>query len=180
MSSVRTTGFQPIHPRKLYVKLLACASGDERAKVTLDFLCGCTGAASGHLFLLCGRGLREAASSEQGETSPDLLLEAERALNRELDSEQEANRTRTMDTPAPGRLEPPKDQLWTSTQGAPFMRHVLGTYHDSTWTLVGIAMLESGAKKVAPLRNAYVEVICNAFIAAGEVPSLSSDATLQT
>jgi hypothetical protein len=166
---VRPTGFQPIHPRKLYAKLLACASVDERAKTTLDFLCGCTGAPRGYLFLVRGQGLREAANSGQGPASSDVLLEAERALSRELELEPESNRTRTIDTPAPGRPEAPlKEQLWTSHRGPAYIRHVLGTYQDSQWTLVGIAMLETGTK-LTPLRHAYVEVICNAFIASGDL-----------
>jgi GAF domain-containing protein len=177
---VRPTGFQPIHPRKLYAKLLACASVDERAKVTLDFLCGCTGAARGHLFLVNEQGLREAANSGQGAATQDLLLEAERALSKELDIEPDANRTRTIDTPAPTRPETPlKDQLWTSSKGSAYIRHVLGTYQDSHWTLVGIAMLEAGPK-LAPLRHAYVEVVCNAFIVAGDVPSQPVDSPLRT
>jgi hypothetical protein len=155
--------------------LLACASVDERAKATLDFLCGCTGAARGYLFLVHEQGLREAANSDQGAATPDLLLEAERALSRELDVEPDANRTRTIDTPAPARPEAPiKDQLWTSSKGSAYIRHVLGTYQDSHWTLVGIAMLEAGPK-LAPLRHAYVEVICNAFIVARDVPSQPLD-----
>lgn len=168
---MRSTGFQPIHPRKLYAKLLACASVDERAKTALDFLCGCTGAARGYLFLVHDQGLREAANSGQGPATPDLLLEAERALSRELDTEPDANRTRTIDTPAPARPEAPlADQLWTSVQGAAYIRHVLGTYRDSQWRLIGIAMLEAG-QKLATLRHAYVEVICNAFITARDVPA---------
>lgn len=175
-NGVRSTGFQPIHPRKLYAKLLACASADERAKTTLDFLCGCTGAARGYLFLVHDEGLREAANSGQGPASPDLLLEAERALSRELETEPDANRTRTIDTPAPTRPEAPlADQLWTSQQGAAYIRHVLGTYQDSHWTLIGIAMLEAGAK-IAPLRHAYVEVICNAFITSRDVTSAQPEA----
>jgi hypothetical protein len=175
LKAVRSTGFQPIHPRKLYAKLLACASVDERAKTTLDFLCGCTGAARGYLFLVRDQGLREAANSGQGAATPDLLLEAERALSRELEIEPDANRTRTIDTPAPARPETPlKDQLWTSQNGATYIRHVLGTYQDTHWLLVGIAMLEAGTK-LTPLRHAYVEVVCNAFIASGDVSRAPQD-----
>ncbi|HTU60812.1 MAG TPA: hypothetical protein VMF89_20310 [Polyangiales bacterium] len=148
---------------------------DERAKATLDFLCGCTGAARGYLFLVHDQGLREAANSGQGAATPDLLLEAERALSRELETEPDANRTRTIDTPAPARPEAPlKDQLWTSHNGVAYIRHVLGTYQDSHWMLVGIAMLEAGPK-LTPLRHAYVEVICNAFIASSDVNRAPQD-----
>ena len=105
----------------------------------------------------------------------DLLLEAERALSRELDIEPDANRTRTIDTPAPARPDSPlKDQLWTSHNGGSYIRHVLGTYQGAQWTLVGIAMLEAGVK-LTPLRHAYVEVICNAFIASGDVKNAQQD-----
>lgn len=151
---------------------MACASLEERAQATLDFLCGCTGSPRGHLFLVNDERLHEVANSGQSPASPDVLLEAERALSRELDSEQESNRTRTVDTPTPSRPDAQvKEQLWTSHRGSAYIRHVLGTYKDSRWILVGIAMLEAGVT-LTPLRHAYVEVICNAFIANGDVNSL--------
>ena len=164
-------GFQPIHPRKLYAKLVSSASAEERARSTLDFLCGCTGATGGYLFLLRDHHLYEAANSGQGAPAADVLAEAERAWSTELDIEPDANRTRTIDTPASAKHDLSfADQLWTSAGGIAFIRHVLGTYHGSRWVPVGIAMLEAGAK-LAPLRHAYIEVMCNAFIASGDVPA---------
>lgn len=170
LSIVRSPGFQPIHPRKLYAKLLASASAEERATATLEFLCGCTGSARGYLFLLGDHGLCLVADSGQGSPSPDMLAEIERAWTHELETEPDINRTRTIDTPTRTKAEAPlQKQLWTSASGAAFIRHVLGTYQDSRWTPIGIAMLEAGSK-LAPLRHTYVEVVCNAFIAAGDVP----------
>ena len=166
-----TAGFQPIHPRKLYAKLLASATAEERAQATLDFLCGCTGSSRGYLFLLRDQNLYEAANSGQGAHASDVMVEAERAYRTELDVEPDANRTRTIDTPASAKHDLPlRDQLWTSSNGIAYIRHVLGTYHGARWVPVGIAMLEAGAK-LAPLRHAYVEVMCNAFIASGDVPA---------
>jgi len=166
-----TAAFQPIHPRKLYAKLLGSASTEERAQATLDFLCGCTGSACGYLFLLRDQRLYEAANSGQGTPTPDVLVEAERAWSTELEVEPDANRTRTIDTPASAKHDLPlKDQLWTSSLGIAYIRHILGTYTGSRWVPVGIAMLEAGAK-LAPLRHAYVEVMCLAFIASGDVPA---------
>jgi hypothetical protein len=166
-----TAGFQPIHPRKLYAKLVASASAEERARATLEFLCGCTGSANGYLFLLRDHKLYEAANSGQGAPTPDVLVEAERAWSTELEIEPDSNRTRTVDTPASTKHALSfKDQLWTSSSGIAYIRHVLGTYVGSRWVPVGIAMLEAGAK-LAPLRHAYVEVMCNAFIASGDVPA---------
>ena len=167
---VRSPGFQPIHPRKLYAKLLASASAHERAQATLEFLCGCTGSARGYLFLVGDHGLHQVADSGQGSPAPDLLTEVDRAWHQELASEPDANRTRTIDTPTRSKLEAPlQKQLWTSESGVAFIRHILGTYHDTRWTPIGLAMLEAGPR-LAPLRHTYVEVVCNAFIAAGDVP----------
>jgi hypothetical protein len=172
---VALTGFQPIHPRKLYAKLLGMASADERAQATLDFLCGCTASARGHLFLVRSQGLRPAANSGQGPPQQDLVSEVVRTWGQELVSEPDASRTRTVDLPTRTRAETPvQDQLWTSSSGVTYVRHVLGTYHGMRWIPVGIAMLEAGAKFIA-LRHAYVEVVCNAFIAAGEVPGQRLD-----
>jgi hypothetical protein len=167
---VIAAGFHPIHPRKLYAQLLASPSVDERAQATLNFLCGCTGTARGYLFLVRDRALYSAASSGQGSPTADLIVEVERAWSQELETEPDANRTRTVDLP--GRLEPDaplQQQLWTSVTGVAYACHLLGTYRGTHWTPVGIAMLEAGAKR-APVRHAYIEVVCNAFIAAGDVP----------
>jgi hypothetical protein len=115
-------------------------------------------------------GLHPAANSGQGSPAVDLMVEVQRVWSLEQESEPDVNRTRTVDVPA--RLKPEaalQDQLWTSSNGVAYIRHVLGTYHGARWTPVGIAMLEAGAK-LAPLRHTYVEVVCNAFIAAGDVP----------
>lgn len=165
-----STGFQPIHPRKLYAKLLGIASADERAQATLDFLCGCTAAPRGHLFLVRDRSLCPVANSGQGPPPDDLVAEVVRIWAQELANEPDANRTRTVDLPTRGTPEaPPPDQLWMSSDGVGYVRHVLGTYHGTRWIPVGIAMLEASAKLIG-LRHAYVEVVCNAFIAAGDVP----------
>ncbi|HET8939492.1 MAG TPA: hypothetical protein VFN67_38890 [Polyangiales bacterium] len=166
---MRSTGFQPVHPRKLYAQLLASESLEERAQATLDFLCGCTGAAGGCLFLVRDQGLSPAANSHQSAPSAELLAEAERTWTRELEAEPEINRTRTVDVVARTQPEALLKDMWTSASGVAYVRHVLGTYQGTRWTPVGIALLEAGSR-FAPLRHAYVEVMCNAFIAAGDVP----------
>jgi GAF domain-containing protein len=171
-------GFQPIHPRKLYGKLVSSPSAEERARASLDFLCGCTGSTRGYLFLLRDQQLYEAANSGQGSPAADLLVEAERAWSTELDIEPDANRTRTIDTPASAKHDLSfKDQLWTGSDGVAYIRHVLGTYHGARWVPVGIAMLEAGAK-LSPLRHAYIEVMCNAFIASGDIPAKPANSQL--
>jgi GAF domain-containing protein len=170
--------FQHIPPSKLYAKLLACRSADERAQVTLDFLCRCTGSARGYLFLGRAHGLCAAAHSGQGSPTADLVAEVERIWREEQEIEPDSNRTRTIDLAA--HLKPDaalENQLWKSASGVAYIRHVLGTYRGPRWTPVGIVMLEAGAT-LAPLRNAYIEVVCNAFIAAGEVPEQPVDAPL--
>lgn len=148
---------------------MASASPAERAQAVLDFLCGSTGATRGYLFLNGAQGLYRAADSNQGPPAVELMNEAERAWQSELDVEPDANRTRTIDMPVRAKTgDSIDDQLWTSNQGVKYIRHFLGTYQSEHWTPVGIAMLEAGTK-LTPLRHAYVEVVCNAFIAAGDV-----------
>jgi GAF domain-containing protein len=162
-------GFKPIHPRTLYAKLLASASAQERAQAALDFLCGCTGSPRGYLFLERDQGFYTAADSGQGTAAADLVAEVKRVWSQELETEADSERTRTIDLPTHIRPDAAlRDQLWKSAREAAYVRHVLGTYHGARWTLVGVAMLEAGAK-LNPLRHAYIEVICNAFIAAGDV-----------
>jgi hypothetical protein len=157
---------------------VAIASAKERAQATLVFLCSSTGATRGYLFLAHEHGLVEAANTGQGAPPADVLTEAERSFREEMDVEPDANLTRTIDVPSGlGADVPLRDQLWTSSNGVAFIRHVLGTYHGASWTPVGIAMLEAGPKLV-PLRHAYVEVICNAFIAAGDVRAKPAEAPL--
>jgi hypothetical protein len=173
-----STGFQPIQPRKLYAKLLASGSADERAQATLNFLCGCTGSARGYLFLARDQCLQQAANSGQGSPTTDLIAEVERAWTQELETEPDANRTRTVDLPTPIKRDAAlQDQLWRSASGVPYIRYVLGIYNGAHWTPVGIALLEVGAK-LTPLRHAYIEAMCNAFIAAGDVPELPVDSPL--
>lgn len=170
-------GFQPIHPRKLHATLMAIPSPAERARTALEFLCGCTGAVRGCLFLARGPGLYPAASSDETSPSPDLEAEVARAWSEELESESESDdsRTRTVEIAALTRPEASLGaQLWTSNAGVKYIRHVLGTYQRGRWTPVGIAMLEPGAK-LTTLRHAYVEVVCNAFIAAGDVTGVPAD-----
>jgi hypothetical protein len=109
-----------------------------------------------------------------------LAAEVKRVWSLELETEADADRTLTIDLPT--RIRPDaalRDQLWSSASETAYVRHVLGTYHGARWTLVGVAMLEAGAK-LNPLRHAYIEVICNAFIAAGDVRVQPSDASLSS
>jgi hypothetical protein len=170
--------FQPIHPRKLYATLLASTSVEQRAQATLAFLCGCTGSVRGYLFLTSANGLVPAADSGQGAPSADVVTEAERAWLQELDTQPDDNRTRTIDLSA--RRKPdaqPDDELWRSDAGVAYTRRVLGTYRGPRWVPVGIVLLEAGSA-LAPLRHAYIESVCNAFINAGDVPAQPADTSV--
>lgn len=167
--------FQHLHPRRFYSRLLACASLDERAQMTIDFLCGCTGAAQGLLYLAHTGGALTFVNSGAAAPAQDVLAEAERSWNRDLD-QPDVNRTRTVDLAArrkPDSLHP--DHVWTSAAGAAYMRYVLGTYRGARWVPVGVVLLETNAD-FTPLRHAYIEAVCNAFINAGNVPLNAAEA----
>lgn len=160
--------FQHLHPRRLYSRLLACTSLHERAQTTIDFLCGCTGAAQGLLYLAHTSGALTYVNSGAAAPARDLLEEAERSWNRDL-QQPDANRTRTVDLASrrkPDSLHP--DHVWTSAAGAAYMRYVLGSYRGARWVPVGVVLLETNPD-FAPLRHAYMESVCNAFINAGDV-----------
>jgi hypothetical protein len=168
-------GFQHLHPRRLYSRLLACASVEERAQVTIDFLCGCTGAPQGLLYLAHTGGALTRMSSGAAAPAHDLLAEAERSWNRDMDKP-DANRTRTIDVAArrkPDSVRP--DHLWMSADGATYMRYVLGTYRGARWVPVGVVLLGTEAT-FSPLRHAYIEAVCNAFINAGDVSGNTAEA----
>jgi hypothetical protein len=168
-------GFQHLHPRRLYSRLVACDSFEERAQMTIDFLCGCTAAPRGLLFLAHTGGALTRMSSGAAAPAQDLLDEAERSWHRDME-QPDANRTRTIDVAArrkPDSLQP--DHMWMSAEGGMYMRYVLGTYRGSRWVPIGVVLLET-SDTFAPLRHAYIESVCNAFINTGNAPGNTAEA----
>jgi hypothetical protein len=146
-------GFEHLHPRRLYSRLLACGSVEQRAQMAIDFLCGCTGAPRGLLYLAHAAGALTSVSPASVPPAHELLEEAERSWSRDMD-QPDANRTRTIDVAArrkPDSLLP--DHLWTSSEGAAYMRYVLGTYRGARWVPIGVVLLETNATFM-PLRHA--------------------------
>jgi hypothetical protein len=171
------SAFQPIHPRRLYTTLLASKTRHERAQATLDFLCNCVGSQRGYLFLHAGAGLEVAASKGQDAPPSDLVAEAEHAWVNEFEQAPDDNRTRTVDLSLRRKVDAPVEEaLWSSSLGIAYARRVLGAYVQARWVPVGIVLLESPAE-LSPLRQSYIESICNAFIQAGDVPGASEQSS---
>jgi hypothetical protein len=163
------------HPRKLYSALREAPSPQARARAAADFLCSCANAEAIHFFLARGAELVLAVSSPNETASPGLLAEATRAWSRDLEGQPEHSKTKTIDVSAldaTSALE--ESALWKSETGS-YERRVLGTYRESHWVPIGLAMLKCRPDRdLSPIRQAHVESICNAFVDAGDVP-LSTD-----
>lgn len=162
-------GFQPLHPRRLYSSLCACPSIEARAHAALEFLCGCTSSARGMLFIERNGTLACLAHTPSLPVSGDLIQEAERIWARQNDLLLDDSRTRTIDLQARRKPDIDEDaERFVSASGVTFDRRLLATGRALRFIPVGVVMLEANAKN-APLRHAYVESICNAFIDAGDI-----------
>ncbi|MEY4579578.1 MAG: hypothetical protein RL701_4281 [Pseudomonadota bacterium] len=158
------------HPRKLYSDLRGVASRDARAQAISDFMCACTGAAGGYLLLVRGTELGIAARSSVDPPSSELLNAVMLAWSRESDRPDDSN-TKTMDLAALGDIaRAPSNVRWQSSQNEIFEHRVLGIYRNSQWTPVGMAMLKvkAGGRTLKPVRQAYIEALCNALLDAGD------------
>lgn len=164
-----TTGFQPLHPRKLYSMLRSCPSLEARAHSALEFLCGCTGSSRGMLFVVQDGKLNCLARTPSLSASPDMIEEAERIWNRQEELQPDDSRTRTIDLSARRKPEAePEIERFVTNSGVSYERRLLATGRAMRFIPVGVVLLEEGPQ-IDQLRHAYIESICNAFIDAGDV-----------
>jgi hypothetical protein len=89
---------------------------------------------------------------------------------KESEQQAEGDKTRTVDVSkvaATVALEPAR--TW-KLSGGDYEPRLLGIYRDSQWIPIGIAVLavRSGGA-LSPIRRAYIDALCNAFIDAGDV-----------
>jgi transcriptional regulator of met regulon len=164
-----TSGFQPLHPRKLYSMLRSCPSLEARAHAALEFLCGCAGSTRGMLFIAQNGRLSCLARTPSLTSTPDLVAEVERIWSRQEELQPDDSRTRTIDLQA--RRKPESDaeaEQFMSALGVAFERRLLATGRAMRFIPVGVVMLEQ-CTQIDQLRHAYIESICNAFLDAGDV-----------
>jgi len=157
-----------MHPRKLYTNLSECKDSRERAAEALGFLRDASGAEAGYL-LLWRSGELVLVASSQGQDMPPTILEKARAQwEREADTQPESDLTRTIE--AATVIATPETPRWDGPRGERYEPRFLGIYRDSQWVPVGMAVLrvpQSGS--LSPLRRAYFDALCNAFIDADDV-----------
>jgi hypothetical protein len=159
-----------MHPRKLYTSLCECADARERAASGLAFMRGACGAEEGFLLLWRGGELVLAASSSGRELPNAIMDKAREQWDWESDTQRECDATLTID--ASKLIAAPETPRWEGVQGERYEPRFLGIYRDSTWMPVGMAVLRiAQAGPLHPIRRAYIDAICNAFLDSDDVSS---------
>jgi hypothetical protein len=156
-------------PRKLYTQLRECESSQARAQAALEFVRSCTSSDIGHLFLARAGDLVLAASTQGEPPSADLIDEARRTWDRELDRQPEDNKTvefSSMDALLAAQERP----LWRASNQDVFERRLLSLYRGATWLPIGLVMLRTRENQaLVPIRQAHIEAVCNALLDSGDV-----------
>jgi hypothetical protein len=129
-----------------------------------------TGAPNGFLLLAKAGELLVAASTQDQAAPAELLEQAKSLWIKESEQQAEGDKTRTVDVSkvaATVALEPTR--TWT-LGGSDYEPRLLGIYRDSHWIPIGIAVLAArSGSSLSPIRRAYIDALCNAFIDAGDV-----------
>jgi hypothetical protein len=163
------------NPRTLYTKLRECTSAQDRAQAALEFVRGCTNSEGGCLFLLRGGQLALAANSNV-EPTDELLQEAARTWDRELDRHPEDNKTETLELSTIEALRSTQESpVWRSSNSEAFERRLLSVYRGPNWLPVGLVLLRSREDRaLVPIRQVHVEALCNALLDSGDVQERSA------
>ena len=147
--------------------LCACPSAEARARATLEFVRGSTGATAGFLLYHRGGELVLAASTRDQPPSPGLIAEAQRVWLEQLQPQNDDKATREIQQ-ALASVPPAPDTSWTGPDGERYERRVLSTDRPR-WALVGLVMLRvPEGRALLPIRHAHVEAICEAVLRAGD------------
>ena len=161
------------HPRKLYSTLREASSTQARAQEALDFLRTCTSSDSGFLFVWRGNDLALAASTGGAVPPADVIAEAKRTWDRELDRQPDDNKTLELSTIETLR-KTQESPLWKSADGELFERRLLSIYRNTGWTPVGLVMLRAKeGRALVPIRQVHIEALCNALLDSGDVQDRS-------
>ncbi|HKP63688.1 MAG TPA: hypothetical protein VJV78_43435 [Polyangiales bacterium] len=167
------------NPRALYTQLRECSSAQARAEAALEFVRGCTSSEGGCLFLMRGGQLALAANSNGVEATPELLQEASRTWDRELDRHPEDNKTETLELSTIAALHAAAQEspVWRSSNSEAFERRLLSVYRGPNWLPVGLVMLRAReGRALVPIRQVHIEALCNALLDAGDVQERSAGA----
>jgi hypothetical protein len=157
------------HPRKLYTQLRECDSAQARAQAALEFVRGCTSSDGGFLFLSQAGDLQLVASSQGEPSADDLLAEARRTWERELDRQPDENKT--LELSAIETLRATQESpFWRSSNAEVYERRLLSVYRSATWVPVGLVMLRTRENKaLVPIRQVHIEALCSALLDSGDV-----------
>jgi hypothetical protein len=157
------------HPRKLYTQLRECATAQARAQAALEFVRGCTSSDGGFLFLSRAGDLTLAASTQSAQPAADLVEEARRTWDRELDRQPDDNKTLELSTIEALRAAQ-ESPLWRNANKEIFERRLLSVYRSATWVPVGLVMLRTRENKaLVPIRQVHIEALCSALLDSGDV-----------
>jgi hypothetical protein len=157
------------HPRKLYLQLRECASAQARAQAALEFVRGCTSSEAGFLFLSRGGDLQLTASTLAVQPGTDLIAEAQRTWDRELDRQPDDNETLELSTIEAMRSAQ-ESPLWRNANQEVFERRLLSVYRSASWVPVGLVMLRTRENKaLVPIRQVHIEALCSALLDSGDV-----------
>jgi hypothetical protein len=159
----------PPHPRKLYTQLRECVSAQARAQAALEFVRGCTSSDGGFLFLSQAGELQLAASSQGEQSGADMIAEARRTWERELDRQPDDNKTLELSAIETMRAAQ-ESPLWLSANNEVYERRLLSVYRSATWVPVGLVMLRTRENKaLVPIRQVHIEALCSALLDSGDV-----------
>jgi len=160
-------------PRKLYTQLRECTSTLSRAQAALEFIRTCTTSEGGFLFLPRSSELTLIASSNGAQPSPELLLEAKRTWDRELDRQPDDNKTLELSSIEALRAAQ-ENAVWRNQDDETYERRLLSIYRATGWTPVGLVMLRTrDGKSLQPIRQVHIEAVCNALLDSGDVQERS-------
>lgn len=166
----------PLHPRKLYALLRECTSAEKRALAALEFVRSCTSSDRGFLFLQRAGELQLAASTDGEQPQPDLIVEARRTWDRELDRQPDDNKTLELSSIEALRAAQ-ESPLWRTSNSEVFERRLLSVYRSQTWVPVGLVMLRTSENKaLVPIRQVHIEALCGALLDSGDVQERSPSA----
>jgi hypothetical protein len=159
------------NPRTLYTQLRECTSAEARAQAALEFVRGCTSSEGGCLFLMHAGQLALAANSNGVEPSAELLQEAARTWDRELDRHPEDNKTETLELSMIEAMQSAQESpVWRNSNAEAFERRLLSVYRGPNWLPVGLVMLRAReGRALVPIRQVHIEALCNALLDAGDV-----------
>src|SRR5262245_23346098 len=122
-----------VHPRKLHAMLMACPTSQSRVTAALEFVCACTVAPAGFLFLSRNDQLELVATHKEGQPSPGLIEEVQRVWRQK-------KRTPGTDQTTVGisgsmhRLRGAEEKSeWVSPAGERFEHRLLSVDRDGRW-----------------------------------------------